>query len=177
MGVFEQMAGLDHEQVVFCRDDDVGANFTLLHSRVRLRPRCEPSEGVDCSALSDTDVSTSRVRPLQDQSPFVVNAYLDYDNEDSGTGARVLYNIEGRKITNVGGLGLQDVYLSPRNKVDITFTQRLYRGLELNVSAENVANAAWEWKQANRVLSRWRDGVTFTIGLSYGFDRSKQDDE
>ena len=24
MSVFEQMAGLDHEQVVFCRDDDVG---------------------------------------------------------------------------------------------------------------------------------------------------------
>jgi len=158
-------------------DVSLGTNFTLLRSRVQLRPRCEPSADNECGALSDSDVSTSRVRPLQDQSPFVINAYLDYENEDSGTGARVLYNIEGRKITNVGGLGLQDVYLTPRNKVDLTFTQRMYKGLDLNLSAENVANAPWEWKQDGRVLESWRQGVTFTIGLSYGFDRSKQYDE
>ncbi len=158
-------------------DVSVGTNFTLLRSRVQLRPRCEPTADTECGALSDSDVSTSRVRPLQDQSPFVVNAYLDYENENSGTGARVLYNIEGRKITNVGGLGLQDVYLTPRNKVDLTFTQRMYKGLDLNLSAENVANALWEWKQDGRVLESWRQGVTFTIGLTYGFDRSKQYDD
>jgi hypothetical protein len=132
---------------------------------------------VECDVLSESDVSTSRVRPLQDQSPFVVNAYVDYDNEDSGTSARVLYNIEGQKITYVGGLGLPDVYLSPRNKVDITLSQRLYKGLNLNLSAENIINAPWEWTQADRVLERWREGATFTIGISYGFDRSKQEDE
>ena len=147
----------------------------MLYSRVQLRDRCEPSEGVDCTELSDFDVSTSRSRALADQSPYVLNAYIDYDNEDSGTRARVLYNIEGPKITSVGGLGLPDTYLEPRHKVDITFSQRLYGGLDLDLKAENVANAAWEWTQADRVLQRWNNGVFFGIGLTYSFDRSDRE--
>ncbi|MEM6294935.1 MAG: carboxypeptidase regulatory-like domain-containing protein [Myxococcota bacterium] len=158
-------------------DFSIGANFTLLRSRVQLRPRCEPSPDNECDVLSASDVSTSRERPLQDQSPFVVNAYLDYENDNSGTGARVLYNIEGEKITYVGGLGLPDVYLEPRHKVDVTFSQRLYKGLVLDLSAQNLANASWEWTQADRVLESWKEGLTFTIGLSYSFDRGDRDEE
>lgn len=156
-------------------DVSIGSNFTMLYSRVQLRDRCEPSEEVDCTELSDFDVSTSRSRALADQSPYVINAYIDYDNEDSGTRARVLYNIEGPKITSVGGLGLPDTYLEPRHKVDITFSQRLYGGLDLDLKAENVANAAWEWTQADRVLQRWNNGVFFGIGLTYSFDRSDRE--
>ena len=155
-------------------DVSIGSNFTMLYSRVQLRDRCVPSDEVDCTELSDFDVSTSRERPLADQSPYVVNAYVDYDNEDSGTRARVLYNIEGPKITSVGGLGLPDTYLQPRHKVDITFSQRLYGGLDLDLKAENVANAAWEWRQADRVLQRWNNGVFFGIGLTYSYDRAEQ---
>ncbi len=152
-------------------DVSIGTNFTMLYSRVQLRPACTPSETVECNQLSDFDVSTSRNRPLADQSPYVVNAYLDYTNENSGTGARVLYNVEGPKITNVGGLGLPDLYLQPRHKVDLTFNQRVYKGLDANFSVENVANAAWEWRQADQVLERWRDGVAITLGLTYSYDR------
>jgi TonB-dependent receptor len=158
-------------------DLSLGTNFTLLYSRVQLRDRCVATEEMPCDQLSESDVSTSRTRPLADQSPYVVNAYLDYNNEDIGTGARILYNVEGPKITNVGGLGLPDIYLQPRHKIDVTFTQRLYKGLDMNLTAENVANAPWEWRQADRILESWRDGVAFTIGLSYSFDRAEQDDE
>ncbi len=164
-------------EFVWKKLDDVsfGSNFTMLWSRVQLRPRCTPTEMMPCEDLSQSDVSTSRVRPLADQSPFVINAYLDYDNEESGTRARVLYNIAGPKITNVGGLGLPDVYLSPRHQIDVTFTQRLYKGLDLDLKAHNVANAAWEWRQADKVLERWRDGVAFTLGLTYSYDRSDRE--
>ncbi len=158
-------------------DLSIGTNFAYIYSRVRLRPRCEPSADNDCNDLSSADVSTSRSRPLQDQSPFVVNAYLDYDNRDSGTRARVLYNVEGRRITNVGGLGLPDVYLEPRHKVDITVGQEVHPGLDLDLTVENVANAAWSWTQADRTIEQWRSGVTFTLGLSYKFDRGARRDE
>ena len=43
------------------------------------------------------------------------------------------------------------------------------------IKAENVANAAWEWTQADRVLQRWNNGVFFGIGLTYSFDRSDRE--
>ena len=153
-------------------DFSLGANFAYIYSRVQLRPECVETEDEDCSDVQDLDVSTSRVRPLADQSPFAVNAYLDYEREESGTGVRLLYNVEGRRITTVGGLGLPDVYLEPRHRLDLTVTQEVYKGLQAQLTASNVLNSAWEWSVLDRTIERWRDGVTFTLGLTYSYDRS-----
>ena len=66
------------------------------------------------------------------------------------------------------------------HRFETSFGQRLiidglYGGLDLDLKAENVANAAWEWTQADRVLQRWNNGVFFGIGLTYSFDRSDRE--
>ncbi len=159
------------------RDVSIGANFAYIHSRVKLRDRCRVSEGQDCSADLLADVSTSRVRPLQDQSPYVVNVYVGYDNEDVGVGARVLYNVEGPRIYEVGGNGLPDVYFEPRHSLDFTFTQRLYRDLSMDFKVENMLNQARHWTQAGETVERWTPGATFTLGFSWTHERSANDDE
>lgn len=154
----------------------LGANFAYIHSRVKLRPPCVVSASNDCSNLAENDVSTSRVRPLADQSPFVLNAYLDYGNEGTGTSARLLYNIEGRRITNVGGLGLPNTYLEPRHRLDFTFSQQVYDGLDAQLTVENIANSQWKWTAGDQTWEGWREGITFTLGLSYSYDRSRRGD-
>jgi outer membrane receptor protein involved in Fe transport len=159
------------------RDLSIGVNFAYIYSRVRLRDRCVVTQMNNC--LDDTlaDVSTSRVRPLQDQSPYVVNAYVSYDNENIGTGARVLYNVAGRSIYEVGGLGLPDIYLEPQHNLDVVFTQRLYKGLSTEFTASNLLNAPVWWSQQGEYTEFWRQGLTFTLGISWRHERKEEDDE
>ncbi|HVJ90397.1 MAG TPA: TonB-dependent receptor, partial [Labilithrix sp.] len=68
------------------------ANLTVVHSRVDLD-------------TSQVGIQTSSSRPLAGQSPYVVNCALDWNHEASKTRARVLYNVGGERIAQVGSNG------------------------------------------------------------------------
>lgn len=158
-----------HEKI---RDLSVGVNFTYVFSRVSLGDFCDP-EVETCSETDLLDVSTSRVRPLQDQAPFVVNAYLSYSNDRIGTSAQIIYNVEGRRISEVGASGLPDIYFEPQHLLHVVFGQRLYRRndreLTLSASVQNIANQANRYTQGGEVQRLWNDGVSFSFGVDYGF--------
>jgi hypothetical protein len=141
------------------RDLSLGANFAYIYSRVRL------AEGVMF------DVATSRERPLEGQSPFVINAFLAYDNEKTGTNTRLLYNTFGKRIAFVGGMGMPDVYERPVHTLDFALLQRLHKGLNLNINVFNMMN----WRQRmtqggdQNIFYATRRGVTFVVGFNYTF--------
>ncbi len=146
----------------------LGANFAYVFSRVDLADSCNQDTDPTCDA-SIPDASTSRRRPLQGQSPFVVNAYIDYSNEDSGTTARFLYNAFGRRIAEVGALNLPDTYEESIHNFDFVFGQDIYNGLTLSLAVENVLNYPRRFTQGeDRVVTylAW-PGTTFTLGLAY----------
>lgn len=144
------------------RDVSLGANFAYVYSRVRLPPY-DPDNPLDAS--------TSRVRPMEGQSPWIVNAFLGYDNERSGTNIRLLYNAFGKRIAFVGIMPLPDIYELPVHTMDLTLLQRVHKGLSLNVSIFNMLN----WKQrfaqgdAGHFTYATRRGTSFVIGLNYTF--------
>lgn len=146
----------------------LGANFAYVYSRVQLGELCNPDLDPTCDT-SVPDVSTSRSRPLQGQSPFVVNAYLDYSNEESGTSGRLLYNAFGRRIDQVLGLGLPDIYEEAVHDFDFTFSQRVYKGMEVSLGVENILNYPRRFTQGKEraVTNLWWRGTTFTVGLAY----------
>jgi TonB-dependent receptor len=146
----------------------IGANFAYMVSRVSLGPKCDVALDESC-ADGRGEVSTNRERALQDQSPFVVNAYLGYDNEDIGTHARVLYNVAGRRIAEVGGAGLPDIYQEPRHDLAVVFGQRLYKGLGLTLTVQNILNAPVYRTQSHKVVYRYHDGAEVTLSLGYRF--------
>lgn len=146
----------------------LGANFAYVFSRVELGSQCNPDTDPTCDT-SVPDVSTSRERPLQGQSPFVVNAYLDYDDENSGTSARFLYNAFGRRIADVGALGLPDTYEEAIHDFGFVLGQEVYDDLTLSVGIDNILNYPRRFTQgAERAVTylAW-PGTTFTLGLSY----------
>lgn len=170
------------------RDLSIGANFAYVHSRVRLGPPCHlpgevpqldgsiPVEG--CRVVYQ--VSSSRVRPLQGQSPWVVNAFIDYDNAEIGTNVRLMYNAFGPYIAQVSGLGLPDIYQQPMHMLDLTASQRLlaYRRnawgdlrnqLLLVVEIENLLNTRRVQLQDQEIVYSTRDGATFTVGLQWKY--------
>lgn len=145
----------------------LGTNFAYVFSRAQLGAQCDPTDPT-CD-ISVPDASTSRVRPLQGQSPFVVNAYLDYTNEDSGTNARLLYNAFGRRIAEVGALGLPDVYEEAIHTFDLVLAQDLPNNLTLSLKVEDILNYPRRFTQGpDRAVTylAW-PGTTFSLGLSY----------
>jgi TonB-dependent receptor len=146
----------------------LGANFAYVYSRVELGAKCSPTTDPTCNAVA-SDQSTSRRRALQGQSPFVVNAYLDYTDESSGTSARFLYNAFGRRIEEVGVFGLPDVYEESIHNFDFVLGQDVAKNLTLSLSIENILNYPRRWTQGrDRAVTylAW-PGTTFALGLSY----------
>lgn len=137
------------------------ANVTFGHSAIELSP--EQAESV-----------TSRARPLSRQAPYVVNLALDFTDEDSGTSARILYNVIGRNIVAVGIKGLPDLYEQPVHRVDATIAQRIYKGFELKLTGKNLLNSQIRVTQGkdnddDRVVNSYRKGIGVSLGASYTY--------
>jgi hypothetical protein len=182
------------------RDFSVGANFAYIYSRVELYPRCyipgtdppvDPNTGErlpgyeareDCRP--EYEVATNRSRPLQGQSPWIANAYVDYDNSEIGTQVRLLYNAFGPYIRQVSAFGLPDIYQQPRHMLDLVASQRLFayqrnnwgdlrNELLLTVEIENLLNTVDLHTQTLGGISyttyRTLDGTTFRFGLTWKY--------
>jgi TonB-dependent receptor len=149
----------------------VGLNFAYIFSRVRLKDTCDINDPGCMMATASMDASTSRVRPLQGQAPWVVNTYLDYENKKSGTGLRLLYNGVGRNITVVGINGYPDIYIEPIHQLDFVGRQRLYKKLSFLLQVQNMMNWPIRWRQGpdKRLNYKMYPGANIMVGLSYEF--------
>jgi outer membrane receptor for ferrienterochelin and colicin len=136
------------------------ANLTLVYSRVTLD-------------TSQAGLQTNNERPLAGQSPFVINLGGDYTNDKSGTRVRLLYNVFGRRIAQVGSYGLADIYEQPRHVVDITVAQRIGKYVDLKLAAENVLLAPVRFTQGleaaadeSNIVGKFQPGATFTLSAT-----------
>ena len=92
-------------------------NFSYIYSRVK-----------DTVSLN---------RPLQGQSPYLINAGLQYDAEKIGFTSTLLFNQIGRRILFVGDKSIPDIWENPRPLLDIQLAQKILkkRGeIKLNIS-------------------------------------------
>ncbi len=81
--------------------------------------------------------NTSLNRPMQGQSPYLINAGLQYDAEKSGLSATVLFNQVGRRILYVGNDQLPPVWEAPRPLLDLQLAKKVIKSkgeIKLNVS-------------------------------------------
>lgn len=142
------------------KDFSIGANFAYIYSRVVLLPG-DPNDPFNVSVRTE--------RPMEGQSPFVVNAYFAYDSDKSGTNVRLLFNTFGKRIAFVGAQDLPNIYEMPVHTLDFTLLQKLHKGLSLNFAAFNLLNWKTQLKQADSITYSMRRGVTFVVGLLYSF--------
>lgn len=132
----------------------LNTNVTVMETSVALR-------------IDGTGVQTSNRRPLQGQSPFVVNAALAYDHDRRGTNATLLVNVFGRRITEVGAQGLPDVYEDSRVQLDFNLKQRIRSNMKLKLSAKNLLDPDHRYVQGNEVYRRYAAGRSVSLGISY----------
>ena len=114
--------------------------------------------------------STSKTRPLQGQSPYVINLQLGYDDaaeEGNGIQTALLYNRFGPRISEVGRFGLPDVYEMPNHRLDAVYSQKIGWGFRVKAKASNLLNPAITFEQADRIVQQVRLGRDVSVELSW----------
>jgi hypothetical protein len=127
-----------------------GANYTFVDSSVEL-------------GAAARQVQTSLERPLVGQSKNLFNAMAEVTN---GTmSARVLYNVFGERISDVGSLGIPDILEDSRGTLDLVVSAR-WRTLSFRVSADNLTDEAYEFTQSGQSQRSFKLGRTVSFGVS-----------
>ncbi|HEX7240763.1 MAG TPA: TonB-dependent receptor [Longimicrobiaceae bacterium] len=109
---------------------------------------------------------TSDHRPMAGQAPYVVNAGLTWSG-DTGRNATVLYNVVGKRISEVGTGGLPDTYELPRHVLDLSFQLPLLGGgSTLKLDAKNLLDSPFHLEQGSVTRHRYTTGRTFSLGVA-----------
>lgn len=148
-------------------------NGALIHSRVNFE------EG-----------SRHHNRPMQGQSPYLVNAGVFYSNPSKLFTAALLYNVIGKRIIGVGRsegsedqARVPDSYEMPRHSLDLSLSKSFLAGhLELRARVRNILGQAVQYKQwadvtltdgtqkeVEQVVRHYNPGRDFSLSATYKF--------
>ena len=133
----------------------VSANYSWIESEVTLDP---------LSGISQTNQN----RPLQGQSPYVVNLQAGYTDEAAGREVTVLYNRFGERIAQVGIAGAPDIHEQPFDQLDVVWQERIRDDLKLKVRLRNVLDPTVEFVQGGEITREFSRGreILFTLEWS-----------
>ncbi len=134
----------------------VHGNFTWVESTVTIP---EDQRGL----------LTSLIRPLTGQSRFVYNVIGEWNQPRARSSARVYLNSVSRRITEVGSVGLPDIFQQRNTFLDFVyeFQIRADGKLKLRFDAENLTDNTFLWTQQDITQRRFQLGRTFRIGTNF----------
>lgn len=131
---------------------------------------------VDIGTLATNQV---RNRPLQGQSPYVVNFGLYYSDDASGWSMNAAYNVFGQRIFSVGDFVFPSWIEMPRHALDFQVSKTWGGKLEVKVNLQNALNAPYRLFQDNNsnnsisgnesLIQRYRVGSQVSLGLNWKF--------
>jgi TonB-dependent receptor len=114
---------------------------------------------------------TNTNRPLEGQSPWVVNAGLIYTHPRGNTELGMYFNAFGDRVAAAGGSGIPDIYEQSRTQWDFSFRQALLGGSSLKFKATDVFASTHEWEQSANGITllqrEFRPGTTYSLGVAF----------
>ncbi len=162
---------LDNKEQSWLDNLYFNGNMTMMYSQVTISGALQGGE-------EEKEIETNR--PLQGQSPYLINAGFQYNGE-KGTNISLLYNVIGQRLTFVGNQSFGDIYEKPRNLVDFQVAQKIIskRG-EIKLTVSDILNqnfmlyekpiskekTAFE-EGVDRPFTKYKFGTTITLGFTY----------
>lgn len=150
----------------------LGANLTYVVSRVSL-----PSGNGE-----------SATRPMEGQSPYLINLSLSYEDPEKGWGTGFLYHRIGHRMVIVGNHTIPATWEQGRDLLDFQLRRQIAQGkAELKLTISDLFNQPhilyWNANQRNslqkghelmeegkdRIIQEYRLGTGFSLGFSYHF--------
>lgn len=151
----------------FLRNTSVNLNAAWIHSNVDI-------------GTNAANANQIRNRPLQGQSPYVVNAGLYYLDDVSGLSVNLAYNVFGPRIFSVGDKNFPSWWEMPRNTVDFQISKTWMKRFETKFNIQNLLNATYSIYQDNdnnneivtdqeAIIRQYKVGTTYTLGFAWKF--------
>lgn len=120
-------------------------------------------------------------RPMQGQSPYLINTGLFYNNTEKGWNAAILYNRIGKRIIGVGNRygsssegdarNIPNSYEMPRNSIDLSASKK-FGNLEIKAAIRDLLAERYYFKQFEDVVVNGQARTIEEITRSYKPGRS-----
>jgi hypothetical protein len=185
----EMRKGFSQSGSKFLQNLQVVANGSLIDSRVTLGDFVRAPDAT--STVIDVPLKdlADRTRPLANQSPYLINAGVYYQEPNSGLQWNVLYNIYGPRIFAVGTRNNPTIYELPRHAIDLNISKTFNQKIDIRLGIQDILNQATRYAQdfngngrvdrdltsqsvnADQIFRRFRRGQYVTLTGVYTFGR------
>ena len=149
---------------------EVNSNFSYIYSAVT-RDSAEYAARVASARIGEV---ISELRPMQGQSPYMVNVGLNYNNPKKGWQGGLFYNVQGEKLYIVGVADNPDVYEVPFHSLNFNLMKRFgeERQYQMGFGVSNILDDTRDrifvsYESFSPYFSRWAPGRTFKLTFRY----------
>ena len=164
----------------------VGTNFTYIVSRIDMN-KVETEVGGVTSTEKELRQANARVgekignyRPMYGQSPYIVNAYINFQNDSLRLMFNMSYNVQGKKLAVIGVGSLPDVYEQPFHSLNMKVSMKfgkVHKGeadprWQASLRAQNLLNNARRkfyeaYNADSQIFEYLHQGMTFSGTISF----------
>jgi outer membrane receptor protein involved in Fe transport len=116
-----------------------------------------------------SEVDGRRKRAMQGQSPYLINAILFFEPENSPWQASILYNRIGPRIAKVGLGSFPDIQDESRQSLEAGLSYHLGRGVKAKLSGKNLLAENVKQTQGGLLIREYKTGRKISAGISYAF--------
>ncbi|REJ80409.1 MAG: TonB-dependent receptor [Bacteroidetes bacterium] len=126
------------------------------------------------------DLRDEDKRPMQGQSPYLINSGISYSSPKSGFEINILYNRIGKRIFQVGNSGYLSIDEAPRNLIDLQIGKRIFESGFIKLAINDLLNEPGLFYQdqnqngryaadVDNGISEHKNGVNYSLSVSYRF--------
>ena len=115
--------------------------------------------------LDENNISTNKRRPLQGSTPLILNIDLLYNLEKSSFG--ILYNRNGNRLFSLGVQGMEDVYQTPFNNINLVYKRE--GKVDTRIRISNILSNDYVLLQESNVVRSIVIAPMINIQLEYKF--------
>ncbi len=148
------------------------ANTTFVYSSVEMTQN--EYEGRLLTARQGEVIENTR--QMVGQSPYVINAGLNYVDNVDGIEAALSYNVQGERLSIVGIGKVPDVFEVPFHSLNFRLSKRFLEDqkLQISISANNILDSNkrkvyQSFMATDQLFENFSPRRSFSLGVSYRF--------
>jgi len=120
------------------------------------------------SRVKDTTGTVNR--PLQGQSPYLLNFGVQYDLEKHGLTGTLLFNQIGRRILFVGNEAISDIWEAPRPLLDLQIAKKLFNNkAEIKLNISDIVNSRANFYHDLDNNKKYRSGSKDVLAITRNY--------
>ena len=154
----------------FLKDVRFIFNTSIIESEVDI-PGDPDDQNTEQGNIAEFNPEKGFTRPFQGQSPYLINAALNYINPDNGIDAILSFNVFGERLTLNNAGADPDFFEQPIPQLDFTFKKVFAERYGIKVSAQNILNSNYQelirFGGNDFIIREYERGITFGLSISY----------